>query len=218
MAKFVTPLKARAKFQERMAFAVFLKPLRMFCDGCGKYIPSDMEWCCGYCDSKNRPAKFYSFLNKCKECKRSPKSVRCPHCEIVISLDSHNDKRHPARSIDDLHTDAVAEENYRRRIRELERQKFAIEQEITLARLNAELRQAEALIQAKSEMTEEQKLEESAKQFLTHALAAERIVRQQKKLNAELYKDEPEFLQKSNEGMDWWLEQQAIKRHSRETS
>jgi len=91
-------LKARKKFKTRLIFGLALKPLRLFCAHCGKYVPSDREWFCGYCDRKNERTKLYSFLRKCQHCKRFPKAYICPHsgCEHLNFLDKIEDIRHPA--------------------------------------------------------------------------------------------------------------------------
>jgi hypothetical protein len=141
MAKIVTSLTARAKFQERLIFSVLLKPLRMFCNHCDKFIPSDIAWKCGHCDAENLQTKIYSFLNKCRRCKRSPKSFVCPHCNGYVFLDLSNDSSNPARDSNFKlkEPDVTEEEDHRRYIRGLEMQKFELEREIMVTRLNVEL-------------------------------------------------------------------------------
>src|ERR1041385_8201165 len=98
MARKINPLKARGIYKGRLLLGMVLKPLRLFCDHCDKYIPSDMEWRCGYCNEENRATRLYSFLNKCQKCKRSPKAVVCPHCQKINFLDKERVGTHPARS------------------------------------------------------------------------------------------------------------------------
>ena len=97
MARKITSLKARRLFRRRLVFGLILKPLRLFCDHCDKYVPSNMEWVCGHCNEPNLVTKYYSFLNKCYNCKRAPKSYVCPHCGEVNFLDKDRDDSHPAR-------------------------------------------------------------------------------------------------------------------------
>src|SRR5437016_4524018 len=63
MDRKINPLKARSKFKARLLFGMVLKPLRLFCQHCDKYMPSDMEWRCAYCGHHNEGTKIYSFLN-----------------------------------------------------------------------------------------------------------------------------------------------------------
>lgn len=88
MAKSIPILKARQKYKERLIFTLGIrrKPFRLFCEHCGKFIPSDMQWKCGVCDYENLQTYLNSFLNKCKNCKTPPKSFLCPHCNGMMFL------------------------------------------------------------------------------------------------------------------------------------
>ena len=95
----VSILRARKRFKTRLLCGLFFKPLRLFCTSCGKYVPSDMPWRCGYCDFEHPKVKLFSFLHKCRRCKRAAKSFVCPHCEKIICLDKDQNGTHPARNI-----------------------------------------------------------------------------------------------------------------------
>jgi hypothetical protein len=63
-------------------------------------------------------------------------------------------------------------------------------------------------------MTMEEEIEEDCRRHQAKTLHAETIVRREKRLNAERYNDDHEFLKKADESLDWWLEQQSLKSHS----
>src|SRR5258708_5258030 len=95
----ISTLKARKKYKQRLLFGLAVKTLGPLFRDCGKYIPSDLEWKCGYCDAENHRTKLYSFLRKCRHCKRPPKAMQCPHCSQPNYLDKDRDPRHAARAL-----------------------------------------------------------------------------------------------------------------------
>jgi hypothetical protein len=96
--RHLPPALARRRFKDRLILTLGLrrKPLRLFCEHCGKFIPSDLTWFCGYCNNENIHTKIYSFLNKCEECKRAPQSLHCPHCGEPIFFGKSRNDGHPA--------------------------------------------------------------------------------------------------------------------------
>jgi hypothetical protein len=64
-------------------------PIRVFCIACGKYIGGDIEWVCGYCDSRNADTNAHSFLNCCAHCGNAPPGMECQHCGTILG-DSTN--------------------------------------------------------------------------------------------------------------------------------
>jgi len=74
--------------------AIYTPLIRIFCDHCGKYVPSNQPWVCSRCDYQNH---LKSFLDCCEECKQAPKAYRCPHCGGLIFLDADQIETHPAR-------------------------------------------------------------------------------------------------------------------------
>lgn len=75
-------------FMGACAYANFMwrPPIKCFCGECGKYIPSDMEWQCGFCDTENKNTDYCSFLNKCQNCEKQPDAFQCPHCRTLIFI------------------------------------------------------------------------------------------------------------------------------------
>lgn len=96
----VQMIDARREFQKRMALGMVVRPLRMFCTECGKYIPSDLEWKCGFCNFKNYRVRLNSFLRKCQGCKRAPHAIVCPHCQELNFLMKYAIGDHPARVVE----------------------------------------------------------------------------------------------------------------------
>lgn len=78
---------------------LFKSPARIFCGECKKYIPSTMPWVCGFCDMEHPDPRVYSFLYKCKRCKKKPEAFTCPHCGTVWCFNRRADSTHPARKI-----------------------------------------------------------------------------------------------------------------------
>src|SRR6266699_1535782 len=101
MARKIKPQQARSAFKEKFVFTMGLKPVRLFCLHCGGYIAGDMKWRCGYCNTENTATRYYSFLNKCRNCKGQPKAVVCPNskCGELNYLGKKQDGSHPASSI-----------------------------------------------------------------------------------------------------------------------
>src|ERR1017187_1359788 len=75
-----------------------LRPPKLFCPGCDKFISGEFGWICGYCDTTNNNSRNAPpFLRACKTCKREPKAYVCPHCEQLNFLDGDEDGKHPAK-------------------------------------------------------------------------------------------------------------------------
>lgn len=69
------------------------RPMHFACPACGKDVPSDVPWVCGFCDAENRKR---SFLRSCGACGRAPLAYECHHCGASFFPDR-------ARSRDDRH-------------------------------------------------------------------------------------------------------------------
>jgi hypothetical protein len=208
MARNIPTLKAKSRFKQRLFFGLIFRPLRLFCKDCDKYVPSDMAWRCSYCNRENTRTKLYSFLHKCQQCKRSPKSFACPHCESLNFLDKDDNGSHPARSTaapcsPTLKVDPRAEKR-----RAHDEQKEALEQAIVIARLDAELTAVKASTEIGKETSAPERLEKSYSDHDAHVLAAHRIAKRERESNAKKYKDDPEFREMADQSVQCWLEQQ----------
>jgi hypothetical protein len=74
-------------------------PFRPFCNHCGKYIPVQTVWKCGFCDAENKNTRTFSFLYKCQHCEAIPKAYRCHHCAEIIYLEADKDDKHCATAL-----------------------------------------------------------------------------------------------------------------------
>lgn len=201
-------LKARGRFKQRLLLGMIFRPLRLFCKHCDKYVPSDMVWCCSHCNRENIRTKLYSFLHKCQQCKRAPKSFACPHCENLNFLDKDEEGSHPARGVGAPPAPLVKVDSRIEKRRAHDEQKEALEQEIVIARLDAELAAVKATADTAKERSAPERLEKSFSDHDAHVLAAHRIAKRERESNATKYKDDPEFREMADQSVQCWLEQQ----------
>ena len=206
MARKIPSLKARRIYKGRLAFGLVLRPLRLFCDECSKYVPSNMEWRCGYCGHDNIATRIYSFLNKCKNCKREPKAYVCPHCGVTIFLDRDMVGSHPASKISAPVPPALPVSRDEIRLRRREDRDDAAEQlnhEIVIAKLNGEL------AKVKSEMTPASPLDKLEVSFANRkmvTIGVYQIAQREYALNAVLYKDNPSLREQADAVVKQWVE------------
>lgn len=212
MAKRLTSLKARRMFKTRLLLGLVFKPVRIFCEQCDKYIPSDMEWSCGHCNFENSATKIYSFLYKCRNCKRPPQAIICPHCGVANPLERNANASHPATKAGSAplpkyvptRAEVRAQERAEKREKHQEK-KEDIGQDIEIAKLNSQLAQYEEAGMGKAERILkklEQDLEEHDAQFM----GAKDLKRRKQQENAEKYKDNPAGLQDSTDSLNAWGE------------
>lgn len=81
---------------------MFCIDVRVKCPGCGKPIRADEPWRCGACHNEHATIGSwgkYSFLGQCKKCEQVPRAYECHFCQTLLYLDSDEDGRTPARSL-----------------------------------------------------------------------------------------------------------------------
>jgi hypothetical protein len=206
----LTPLKARSAFKARLGFTLLTKkPLRFFCAECGKYIPSNLPWACGFCDHANVKADYYSLLNKCKNCKQVPKALRCPHCSEINFLTKEMNAEHPARSLSAPLPPPV--DQTRNRSQERLEEKEELEHQIVLTRLNAELALARKQIAATDGDVSEDGLRESLARHEALLVAIQRIARERRAAIQDEFADDAEMAEKMDEAVTDWVENQLRK-------
>jgi phage FluMu protein Com len=206
MARKITALKARRRFKQRLIVGLVLRPVRLFCDHCDKYVPSDMEWRCGHCNETNRRTKFYSFLNKCQECKRPPKSFICPHCGEVNFLDKDESASHPAvmTSVPPPPPPETKAE-IRARIREKrDEQKETMGHKITMAGLNAELVRLEASTEFLKKKSKMEELEKDWSEFKAHRMGVDEIEERVERMLEKTYPNDPDKREKEMLTLKAW--------------
>ena len=184
-----------------------LRPVRLFCTKCDRYIPGDMEWSCSHCNYGNEGTRYYSFLNKCKNCKRAPKSVVCPHCGELNYLDKHRIGTHPASSLKIPIPPQTREEILRQRREERSDQKEDIEHKILIARLDKDLTDTEADMKPKDASAA---LEAAWQKHKVRLVGVDTIVHRELKNNAEQWKDNTSQREKFDTAVRNWAEDMSL--------
>lgn len=183
-----------------LTFGLRRKPLKMFCEHCGKFIPSDMEWICGYCNMENLRTKSYSFLHKCEQCRRTPKSFHCPHCNRISFFDETHDDRHPARSTHQpVSVPAVidTDEQIRaQKVKEREERKAELEYEIVCAKLDNDLAALLKQRELYKSKTPKELLVEDLERDKAQCMGADEVAEQDIKAYEKLYAGNPDLLEK----------------------
>jgi ribosomal protein L37E len=224
MDRKINPLKARNRFKARLLFGMVLKPLRLFCQRCDKYMPSDIEWRCAHCGYHNEGTRIYSFLNKCQQCKRPPKSVMCPSCKDVNFLDKDRDGSHPAKPILILKEEARdllrpagptqeqidAEKRAKERMQKSEEhadRKTDISREIEIAELDARLAKWKTAAEANSGNAILDNLRKDGERHVLHNMGVQIVAKEL----AEKYKQlAPEMTEQNEATIRNWAEDQAL--------
>jgi len=187
-------------------------PLRLFCEHCDKYVPSNLEWRCGYCDHENKRTRIYSFLNKCSKCKRVPKSYACPHCGVAVFLSEEKDESHPARflcgPIEDtpLSPDEAAELLRKQKRQAYTDHKEGLQQEIDIVDLEKRLAVLKDSPAFKAEKSAREKLLERFTAHDEHTMGVRMLEREMKAEYEKEFKDEPEMLEMKLESLDAFVQ------------
>jgi len=208
------PIKARERFLRSLGLRLIVgKPVRFFCTHCGKYIGGDMPWICGYCDFEHQSAIYYSVLNKCKNCKKRPRSVLCPHCDQTNFLDDKKDDWNPARRlgaplVNEYETE-VESKRTEERLKIKEDLKFKIEK----AELRANLSRAEREIQSAKPQKPFSRttLRESLAHREAMHIEVDRIVAEKKQDYAKHFAGNRTLLRKALEMLEQWREDEIRK-------
>jgi hypothetical protein len=168
-----------------------------------------MEWVCGHCNEHNHFTKYYSFLNKCRRCKRSPKSYVCPHCGAVNYLDKDEESSHPARQIDQTVPVPVPvptrQELRVEKQQAHEERKEDLVNEIEVARLNAELVRLKGSAEFDLETLAMRKLQKSFSEHDAHVMGVHKIEAREEKLIPEKYKDDPLRQDQARDSLKKWV-------------
>jgi hypothetical protein len=199
----LTPSEARLRFRERLVFTLGLrrKPIRLFCEHCGKFIPSDMPWVCGYCDCQNERNNRFSFLHKCERCKRPPNSLTCPHCSEAIYFGQNKDGLHPARGIAPVKIDGFEEIESAKKH---EKRKTTYIRRIELARLDAEFTSLKKSLTPSKEESEHESLEKDFAKHDARTMAVHRILKREKESNAKRYADDDDMRKMADDSVQDW--------------
>lgn len=192
-------------------FQDITKPFRPFCPHCGKYLPTSLDWKCGFCDYANSKTQIYSFLYQCECCKAEPKAYRCQHCDEVIFLDKNNDDTHCAMVLQSTTektkpNEPSIHELRRNQLDEKDHKLTLTGKEIALERAAQELKALQAR-RKEERLSRYDLLKKSAKDNREHSTGVHRIVAEDRKQAEEDYKDNPHMLQVEYHRIESWAAQ-----------
>jgi len=203
----------------------WIRPVRLFCPHCGKYIPSNTPWTCGRCNSENHPELptfdlFFtgrsccsrSYLNACKECDAEPLAFRCYHCQQMIVLKGIAGKisaeeleRHCAQKPQTTAPPPVVVAESQDTVRQRRViEKEDLEHRITVAELETSLAQRVAALTAvrtrdeKRELSAKERLEQSFIKQREETLAVHDVAQKARSKAKQKYAKDPEMLELEN--------------------
>jgi ribosomal protein S27AE len=190
-------------FQER-------DEIKCFCPRCGKFISSETEWICGYCDFHNKDrweptfadllkigitAKMpsHSFLSGCVKCHKEPDCLICPHCQKLSAISSQRNEKYAARIYQLEKPKETVEESRQRRDLEKELKLH----DITVTRLDLELAELDKeykrhTAEPKRKKTLEEDLDESAE----HVLSVHELYEKKRMKAREIWRENPDLLER----------------------
>lgn len=197
------PLKTLPSLKlEILKTAVFKSPTRLFCEDCGKYVPSTMPWVCPYCGTVHSDVRLHSFLYKCKGCQRRSEGVECPHCKTIWTFSSEGDVRFVAkRAPEALPVTKPSETEQEKRRREHSEKMENLRFEHEERKLAAEMKQYEERIAPRS-ANDYQKMAEEIMRGHSRLFALHEMASFFRKHWAEKHKDDPDLLNKLNIWLD----------------
>lgn len=184
-------------------------PIKCFCGECKKYVPSDIEWKCGFCDQENKETDRFSFLNKCQNCEKEPPAYQCHHCDSPVFLDHEREVRNIAVKLGEkvvVNRDAEAQAVKASRLERKEELEF----EIQIASLNKQLAELKAVsqpVKSKMDSLRDDVDERIDRIFGTEKLAQEKL----KEVESDPYfANNPERLGRFKQIVEHWRDQNLI--------
>jgi len=189
--------------------------VKIFCSHCGKYIPNDMDWRCGYCDAINTNRRYHPVFSECQTCKRETLAYTCTHCSQIVLFDESEDRNHPARQYvadrREMPRDLLQE---KMRVHDLK--KTDLEHEIEIEQLKMKLVRIKASTEFKQEVTAQEKLRKKFSEQETHVLGALLLAKEERAKNAEQYKDDPELLEMKELALRAFLSEEGVEDFDKE--
>ncbi len=199
-----------------LAYAVFFyvlgkRTIAVECPHCNGYIETNTPWKCGNpkCQKDNEQVDDFPFIYRCQHCGVEQKAFECPHpkCGQPIYLTQEKLKTiyativkmpkqaEPKPFKKDPIADKISQENEALRQTEYELRK---------ARLDVQLKAVKKELEPEKDLTQEEILSKSAKEFVDRNMSGAKIVEQLKAKNAKLFKNNPAELEKQNLLVDMW--------------
>lgn len=184
--------------------------IQIFCPHCGKSIPRQQNWICGYCDGENTDQIFHPVIYKCSHCDQEPKSYICSHCEKTVFFDIDNDARHAARLAVSKKPGISRQDPLEEKKRAHILRKTELEQEIEITALNKRLAQLKLSPEFKEEVSAREKIGKEFSEFQQEVLGFRMLERNERARYAEEFKDDPEGFEDNNLALDDFLERQGL--------
>jgi hypothetical protein len=187
------------------------RAISIVCPECQKYIETTTPWICGNKDMPHRNDQVgeFPFINQCQHCGFIPKAYQCHHCGELIFFTRDHLKSGYARCADKTEEPKsrppVEKDKVVKKINELDKGIQLTEREVKKAELDLKLKVIKQDLEPPKEMTEREKLEESASRFKDRFTTGPKIVEQWKAENAQRFKDNPVELEKANLLVDQWV-------------
>ena len=176
---------------------------------CRQYIETNTPWKCGNvkCQRENERVDDFPFINRCQYCSVEQKAYKCHHCGHTIFFSEDKLKSICATCVElpvitkpkpakrDRGADRISNENEAIRKTEYELRK---------AKLELQLRTVKKELEPEKELTQEEILSKSAKEFVDRNMSGAKIIEQLKAKNEKLFKNNPAELEKQNLLVDKW--------------
>ena len=194
-----------------VAFGLFFfvldkRTVKILCNHCQKPIITNTPWVCGFCQKNNTTTDDFPFIHRCEHCGAEPKAYECHHCGQLIFLTEDEMKLNYARCVGAPVAAVVPPPPDEATVREQEAR--AVEHQLRMTRLNAELVEENRKAEFSKRKSPTEKVEESFSKHHAAIMAEHDIARREKETNAAKYKDDPYLLERANESVDTWLQQQ----------
>jgi hypothetical protein len=180
------------------------RPTHVPCKNCEKFIASTLPWSCGHCGRAHPRVRLYSFLFKCKECKREPEGIVCPHCQRISPLKGQSTVRHPARPYESNKAAPVETKSPPSPRDEHLSRKERLQFQIDEAKLTLELRELEAKILSARKLNFKETLETKFEEDSARFLFVRQLVEKWKKEYEEIYRDNPDMLERALLFLQQW--------------
>lgn len=186
----------------------FKRERGLFCPNCRKFIELDAIWRCAFCDQEN---EVNPVLFRCEKCHKEPESCVCSHCGGVILLTSDGDSLRPAEIVIKKNEDESSEDARAKKREDHLAKKEQLECDIEITRLAAQLEELKASSIFKQQVSErEDALSKRFNQFEKHTMGVRMLAKKKRQEYEMAYKNDPDLLEQLNEGLDSFIEQEAI--------
>ena len=176
------------------------RAVKIRCHHCRKILRTNTPWVCGFCQQKNEKVVEFPFVHQCEHCGAEPKAYKCHHCEQLLFLTEDHQEQNYAVC---LNTEAKPPPTDAPTLRKEEREK--LEHDIYMTEGAVKLESDKQRLEFSKKKSPVEEIEESFNKHHARVMGAVEFARQQRAINAEKYKNDPEMLKAANDSIDDWL-------------